>query len=205
NATILLVGDHTEGYEIFNIAFVKRRGERHDSLQFNSIPCQISDIAGTVLKEYGVETDLPSLYDMPQIVGDGSVRPEQVRYVDFTPWKRCERLYVENDSYNSCRMVPEGDALIFENFIDGRKIEIGTVVSLFMSRLDGKGIWEAMLDYSQPYPCLRASSSALPDGDYRVNLYCYNKDDDGTLRRSLVNTVPDIRIRDGRATPIAPN
>ena len=41
NATILLVGDHTECYDIQNIAFIKRRHEHKETLSFNSIPCQI--------------------------------------------------------------------------------------------------------------------------------------------------------------------
>ena len=204
NATILLVGDHTEVYEIYNIAFIKRKGERHDSLVFNSIPCQISDIAGTVLKEYNIATDLPSLFDRQPLIGDGSVRPEQARYADFTPLKLCENLPEESYNYTSCRMGCEGDSLVFENFIDERKIEVGTEVSLFLSRLDGSGIWMSTLNYSQRYPCLRASIASLPDGDYCVSLYYFQKDEKDVVGKSLANTIPYVRIRDGRAEAIAP-
>ena len=202
NATIVLVGDHTEGYEIFNIAFIKRRGESHDSLVFNSIPCQISDIAGTVLKEYDVVTDLPSLYDKPPMPGDGSVRDEQVRYIDFQPWRRSEQITEDSKYHITCRMVPEADSLIFEDFIDDRKIEIGTQVSLFLSRRDGNGAWMTTLDYSQPYPCLRASLAPLPDGDYRVSLCYYNKDADGVVHRSVSREFPTISILNGKPLPI---
>lgn len=199
NSTILLVGDHTECYEIQNIAFVKRRHETHDALTFNSIPCQVSDIAGTILKEYGITTELPSLYDQPPVWGDGSPRAEQARYVDFTPFEPCANLPEQNEYGTSCRMQLDGDALIFENFIDERKIIIGTEVTLFLTQLDGDKSWKAHLDYTQRFACLRTTLDNLPDGEYKILLFFYRKDEEGQTQHYHTFGLHELRVSHGKA------
>ena len=198
-STILLVGDHTECYEIQNIAFVKRKHETHEALRFNSIPCQVSDIAGTVLKEYSVATELPSLYDQPPIWGDGAVRPEQVRYADFTPFEPCSQLPELNEYGTICRMQFDGDAFILENFIDERKIVIGTEVTLFLTQLDSDKNWKARLDYSQRFPCLRTTLDNLPDGEYQIQLFFYGKDEKGEIQQFHAFGLRELRVSHGKA------
>ena len=201
NATILLVGDHTECYDIQNIAFVKRRNEHREALVFNSIPCQISDIAGFILKEYGIPTDLPSLYDQPPVWGDGSVRPEQIRYVDFSTWIPCSEVPKEtNSSPNDCRMRIDNGAVIFENFIDNRQIALQTTVTLILSQLDGDKKWRATLDYSQRFACLRTSLDSFPDGTYSMKLYHIGLSEDGERIKQHSTGLREIKIQNGKAS-----
>ena len=199
NATILLVGDHTECYDIQNIAFVKRKNERHEALAFNSVPCQISDIAGFILKEYGIPTDLPSLYDQPPVRGDGAVRPEQVRYVDFSPWAPCTDVPNEmNSSPCGCRLQIDDGAVIFENFIDDRQIVLQTTVTLILSQLDGDKKWRSSLDYSQCYACLRTSLDGFPDGTYSMQLHYTGLSENGERIKLHSTGLSNIRIHDGK-------
>ena len=203
NATILLVGDHTECYEIQNIAFVKRRQEHREALAFNSVPCQISDIAGFILKEYGVSTDLPSLYDQPPVWGDGSVRPEQARYADFSPWSPCTELPDDTDcDTNTCRMQIDHGSVIFENFIDDRQIVLQTEVTLILSQLDSDKKWKATLDYSQRFACLRTSLDGFPDGTYEIILYNIGLSEDGERIKQHSLNSHRIKIQNGKLSLI---
>ncbi len=201
NATILLVGDHTECYDIQNIAFVKRRHEHREAMAFNSVPCQISDIAGFILKEYGIPTDLPSLYDQPPVWSDGAVRPEQTRYVDFSPWSPCSELPDEAGSIpSSCRMQIDQNSVIFENFIDDRQIALQTQVYLFLSQSDGDKKWMATLDYSQRFACLKTSLDGFPDGSYKMKLHYIGLSEDGVKIKRHSMRFFSIKIQNGKAS-----
>ena len=199
NATILMVGDHTECYEIQNIAFIKRKNEHHYALTYNSVPCQISDIAGTVMKEYGIATDLPSLYDMPAVPGDGTVRPEQARYADFRPWQPCEKAPDDGSYGNNCRMLIDNGMLIFENFIDAREISVGTEVRVLLEQVGGNGKWLAKLDYSQRYACLRTKLDSFPDGEYKVTLYFKGPGETGQIQNFHTYALSNLHISQGQA------
>lgn len=201
NATILLVGDHSECYEMQNIAFVKRKHEHRKELAFNSIPCQVSDIAGTVLKEYGIQTDLPSLYDSPPIWSEGIVRPEQTRYADFPAWRICDNsLNDDNAVYCNCRIRVDGDAIVFENFIDDRRITLNTQVMLVLRKCDNGARWFSQLDYSQRFACLRACQGSLPDGKYSLELYFQGLSEDGNRITYRVDTSQKVCFTNGRIT-----
>ena len=201
NATILLVGDHTECYDIHNIAFVKRRHEHREAMAFNSVPCQISDIDGFILKEYGIPTDLPSLYDQPPIWSDGDVRPEQTRYVDFSPWSPCSELPDEAGSIpSSCRMQIDQQSVIFENFIDNRQIALQTQANLYLSQSDSDRKWMATLDYSQRFACLRTSLDGFPDGNYEMQLHYIGLSEDGVKIKLHNIGLCSIKIQNGKAS-----
>ena len=199
NATILLVGDHSECYEIQNIAFVKRRHEHRNELAFNSIPCQVSDIAGTVLREYGIQTDLPSLYDSPPIWSDGSVRPEQARYADFQPWRACDNSPNDDNAvYCNCRIRVDGDAIVFENFIDVHRILLNTQVMLVIRKCDNGARWISQLDYTQRFACLRVCQGSLPNGKYSFELYFQGLSEDGNRITYRVGTAQKACFNDGK-------
>ncbi len=74
NATLVITGDHTENYTPEVAAFIKRKNERREELAYNSTPCKVSDIAGTVLQSCLPGSGAASLFDRPPVIGDGSRR-----------------------------------------------------------------------------------------------------------------------------------
>ncbi|MBQ7695640.1 MAG: hypothetical protein IJT50_11010 [Lentisphaeria bacterium] len=60
-AMIVITGDHTEQYRPETITFVKRPGETHRKIVFNSAPCRVDEIAGTIARECGLRPESPSI------------------------------------------------------------------------------------------------------------------------------------------------
>ena len=58
---IVITGDHTEQYRPETITFMKRPGETHREIIFNSAPCRVDEIAGTVARECGLRPESPSI------------------------------------------------------------------------------------------------------------------------------------------------
>jgi len=89
DAVIVVIGDHTEFYAPENLAFIKRRGERHGKLVFNALPCTTADVAGTVLKEVDPSFSGKSLFDKPLLAGDGSCRRSlRLENERLSPWEK---------------------------------------------------------------------------------------------------------------------
>ncbi|MBR4674444.1 MAG: hypothetical protein IKP00_08265 [Victivallales bacterium] len=197
NSTIVLVGDHTEKYDIHNIAFIKRRNERHDNLLFNSIPCQVSDIAGTILKEYGIETEMPSLFDQPPVAGDGSLRREQIRYLDFPPWKPIEEPTVKNTLFLNFRERFADNKLVLENFWITPHSQLTMLLSPENSEAPTH---KTSIVYTQNYACLRASFENVPDGIYEITIDCDGMSElQEPLGRCVFKLPEPIKVQNGEA------
>ena len=187
-ATIVIVGDHTECYDVQNIAFVKRKGQRQPALDFNSIPCQISDLAGTILKEYGIPADLPSLFDAPPVHGDGAPRPEQRRRAAFGTWAPADKVPDDNAGFADCRLLLDGNQLQFEGLINQGAIAVGTPVDLYLAENRTGSVWKASLDYTQRFSCLEVPCQGLPDGTYEVHLHFLHPDQEGPRPRHAIGS-----------------
>ncbi len=86
NATIVVIGDHTEFYTPEVLAFIKRKQEKNSVLRYNSIPCKVSDIAETVLTAACPQEERKSLFDVLPVRGDGCCRESaQIQNLHFFP------------------------------------------------------------------------------------------------------------------------
>ena len=60
-AMIVITGDHTEQYLPETITFIKRPGETHRKIVFNTAPCRVDEIPGTIARECGLRPESPSI------------------------------------------------------------------------------------------------------------------------------------------------
>lgn len=198
DATLILVGDHTERYDIHTIAFVKLPHERHDAMRLNSTSCQASDVAGTVLAAYGIDSPLKSLFDLPPVPGDGSVRPEQQRYLAIDTWTPVHTPLPESNDLQSIRQRFEGGAVILEDFW----YLLDTPLTLLLADPDGQTAFRAEVRPPQDYPCVRTTFGGIPDGTYTMTvLYNGQTVFQELLGQCVIRLPYPIAIRDGKAWP----
>ncbi|MBP5181591.1 MAG: hypothetical protein J6331_01045, partial [Lentisphaeria bacterium] len=173
-ATIVVLGDHTEFYTPEVLAFIKRRGESHPFLRYNSVPCRVSDIAGTVLKETYPVPGLKSLFDLRSVPGNGKCR-ESVRFenVPFSPWKKVSSMPAPGKlfPYSKSYSAEDGKRLVISP--DCEEYETPLEFSLFVKDIASENIWES---HSLPHRkeevrgYLISQDLTLPDGIYQVIL-----------------------------------
>ncbi len=88
-AMIVVAGDHSERYSPEIVALVKRPGEIHNDMQFHSLPCQISDLAGTVLAEKKLRPSDLSLFRVHPVSGTCEMRSDvQSSVLQISNWSK---------------------------------------------------------------------------------------------------------------------
>ncbi len=208
---IVIAGDHTEKYSPEVIALVKRPGEHREKLFFNSIPCQLTDIASTVVKESGANRNFSSLFDRDPIISDGSVRP--------TP----EQLELSAAKWVPADKIPEADMEWSYKyyFFSGKKLKLagpdmlGKTVKaeFFLEKCDGeKYCCRAEINLNELWKKYEAEEEKIeldhyvsppidvPDGIYKAAVYEEFANairEDGKIRRNTV--IPQfIVVRGGK-------
>lgn len=170
NATIVVIGDHTEFYTPETVAFIKRKNAKSHALCYNSIPCKVSDIAATVLKESSVLTELKSLFDVPPIWGDGVCREScQIQNMLFSAWKKIRPVQTEDFTLYSKSFHQENNKLIIEPDL---KISNQTLkISLLLKNTATGDCWESKsLPADDTCRFLETPPLIFPDGVYQIFL-----------------------------------
>lgn len=170
SATIVVIGDHTEFYTPETVAFIKRKQETHHALCYNSIPCKVSDIAGTVLKETNVLPELKSLFDVQPVAGDGKCRKSaQIQNLRFSSWEKIQSVRTEDFTLYSKSFHLENDKLVIEP-----EFEITNQApkfTLLLKNITTNESWESRSSAPEcAYRFLETASLAFPDGVYQIFL-----------------------------------
>ncbi len=184
-STIVVTGDHTEIYEREVIAFIKRPGEHHEFLQFNSVPCQISDLAGTVLKIAGNQTSLKSLYELPAQPGNGRRRTDENVYLDFANWHSADcKFDISNRKVSAYAFLMEKNRIIVEFDSVSESETLGELAVFAYAPATGRLFVTAA--HPNQFPnYLRTSPVDFPDGAYWIFLQKKWVGQDGKSRDSI--------------------
>ncbi len=88
DALIVVTGDHTAHHQPEVVTLIKRPGESHKEMAINSAPARVSIIAGTILAEKGLAPRENSLFSLPAVEPDDTVRRSRsLRTIDLGKWK----------------------------------------------------------------------------------------------------------------------
>jgi len=195
SSVIVITGDHTELYRPETITFIKRRNARGGRLVFNSVPCSVRDLAGTVIREILPAEKIGSLFDAPPVPGDGSCREkgpgENLRFGD---WKKIApantdefTLYTNSFSLEKGRLVVEPES---EASVKGARLSLLVLdtktgecrESVLERPFRERVFWEsAVLD--------------LPDGVYQVFVRKFFEDEAG---RTDLQILPRFLVISGK-------
>ncbi len=172
DALIVVTGDHTERYTPEMITLVKRPGEKHPEMLFNSVSCRLSDLPAAILAEKGIRENPNTLFARPAVKGSGgSIRshalPETVysdhwRQTGISPYPdsvvhfMLSPTSLENDQLSSPRSDIDNNQLLRVWF---RAIDLN----------NGK-TWETepgtVVKRSRPPDLYQTHLKGLPDGEY---------------------------------------
>lgn len=170
-AMIVVAGDHSERYSPEIVALMKRPGETHESMQFNSLPCQISDIAGTVLAEKKLRPASLSLFSARPVSDPGKTRSEEQSTV-----LQIESWYKKNDFPPASGDISNFTTLPF--LTDEKNICIPTernqplpaAIGFRAELLDSGECWETALfsltEHAGQTNYYQLIPRGLPDGSY---------------------------------------
>jgi len=167
-ATIVITGDHTEFYTPETVTFVKRKFQHQERLSFNSVPCRLTAIAGTVLQSAVPEEGTTGLFDLPPVQSDGSARKiAGIGNLIFPPWRETEprrvedfKLYRNSFEWRAGRLRVTGDE---------RHLAEVRAVTLLMRHLDSGRCWESTgQSGGRNWSFLEGMPFPGPDGTYQV-------------------------------------
>lgn len=183
NATIIITGDHSEIYTPETITFVKKREKNGKKLSFNSTPHCVRDIAGTIIKEFESDIDLPSLQITEK--QENPSYSSNRRYAVFSEWKRADREKTQAaEEILPVMLQLEENKLFFERFPDGRGI-ISSYLMVVQNDQNGT-CWQAEVKPEKNDRYMISSSIDFPDGCYRIeviSLYVEGSSMNGASRR----------------------
>lgn len=202
DALILITGDHTERYTPEMITLVKRPGEKHSVMSFNSIPCRLSDLSTAVLSEKKLMNNADTLFSRPVVKGSGSIRsdalPEILFSVNWRSVGHCavpEKInlymnaptYLERDVFTTSRSDFDSRMLVSIQF---RAVELTT----------GQG-WETVpaspVKKTRSPDLYQTSLKGLPDGEYA--LFIIEELSNNSPENSDLSTLP---VQDRQETAI---
>ncbi|NMA20099.1 MAG: hypothetical protein GX927_05930 [Lentisphaerae bacterium] len=170
-ALIVVSGDHSERYTQETVTMIKRAGETHEQMQFNSLPAKLSDLAGTVLAEKKLRPVQLSLFSYPPVISTGETRLSVIPTIlPVGTWsKKADATdpFQEELVLSDMNFVTEKDCLRIP--VSGNK-ELPTEVLFMVQHLHNKEIWQtesvALREDSLPPNFYQLSLEGLPDGDY---------------------------------------
>jgi hypothetical protein len=84
---IVITGDHSERYTPEVVTLIKRPGDVAAKIRFNALPCQLTDIAPTVLAGLGLRPREESLFSRPPVASEGVRDLPPVRHWQTASWR----------------------------------------------------------------------------------------------------------------------
>jgi len=199
-AAIIVTGDHSERYTPEIAAFIKRPGESHDHLVFNSIPCQVSDLCGTISRIGGLDSEAASLFDRPPRQGSlNRIRGSLAAMLDFPGWQPAGKALGASEVLEEIPIILDHDNLI----IDMGTLRLAGLKSIVMTaeNLETGKICRTGMDMPRTANYTRSSLSGFPDGIYRICVSATraNNDPEGPKLTDLTWIVPQFLIvRNGK-------
>ncbi len=173
---IVITGDHSERYTPEIVTLIKRPGDSNPALVFNSLPCEITDIAPSVLSVMGLAPAEHSLFSRPSVLGSAelthSSRPETLNLGEFQPQAEFSPSQLNYDQVFNQPYEIENLNLILKQDCDlqNRIVE----VSLLASNLQSQQFWQTVpkqagTELGQPY-AYQVELQELPEGNYLLFL-----------------------------------
>ena len=172
DSTIIITGDHTETYSQETICFIKRRKVTRNAMAVNSTPHLISDIAGTILDEYGISSSLPYIKrDEENKIENTNPATAIQKNVDFSEWEKCEEINFQHaDEFIPAKAILQNDHLLLESFPDGKSDIEKFRLRIISSNDDNPIYFQAECAYPGYFRYMCSKKLDLPDGVYRVQL-----------------------------------
>lgn len=199
-AAIIVTGDHSERYTPEIAAFIKRPGEKHDRLVFNSIPCQVSDLCGTISRISGLDPDASSLFDRPPLHGSlNRIRRSLASMLDFPGWQPAGKALGASDVLEAVPVILDHDHLIID--MGNERFAGLKSIAMTAENLETGKIRRTGMDMTRTANYTRSSLSGFSDGIYRicVSAKCENNDPEGPKLTDLTRIVPQFLIvRNGK-------
>ena len=173
NATIVITGDHSETYGPQTICFVKRRNVKREAMAVNSTPHTVSDIAGTILDEYGVASPLAYI-KRDEENPEPDVIPESAaiqKYAVFSKWEKQEYPdFIPADEFLQSKATLQDGCLVIESFPDGRGVIRKFRLRIASDDDDAPSVFYADCGIPGNFRYFKSGKLDLPDGVYRVQL-----------------------------------
>ena len=194
-AAIIVIGDHSERYTPEIAAFIKRPGESHDHLVFNSIPCQVSDLCGTISRICGLDPEAASLFDRPPRQGSlNRVRRSLAAMLDFPGWQPAGKALDASEVSDKIPVIQDHDNLIID--MGSERLAGLKSIAMTSENLGTGKICRTGMDMPRTANYTRSSLSGFPDGIYRicVSAKCVKNDSKGPKLTSLNWIVPQFLI-----------
>ena len=199
-AAIIVTGDHSERYTPEIAAFIKRPGESHDRLVFNSVPCQVSDLCGTISRIGGLDPNAASLFDRPPRRGSlNRVRRNLAAMLDFPGWQPAEKAFGASEVSDTIPVTLDHDNLIID--MGSERLAGLKSIAMTAENLETGKICRTGMDMPRTADYTRSSLSGFPDGIYRicVSAKCAKNDPKGPKLTDLNWIVPQFLIvRNGK-------
>ena len=175
NAMIVIVGDHTERYTPEIAAFIKLPHSKRTHLTFNSVNCEIADIAATAAKEYNWLSDAPSLFSAAPVAGSSNAsRVKRMFFQKFPPWKKgSPGMQINTPSRDlDGGGVVQGKTILIE--FDGSATALtASDLMICAEKLDDASLYFTKLSNLQDCRYLLLDNTNLPEGDYKMILTEY--------------------------------
>jgi hypothetical protein len=170
DAVIVVTGDHSEQYTPEVATLIKRPGDHGAGLRMNAVPCQIADIAGTVLAAKALAPPEASIFSRPPVASTGMRAGGAAPIVLYAgSWRKREPLEpIPSDPLDTTFQFKKGRLEIFRPCG-----EIGQPCTLkFIARdLASNEEWEtAGVESSGPNgpEVFHTDFNGLSDGIYRL-------------------------------------
>lgn len=202
-SAIVIVGDHSESYTPEVAALIKRPGDHRDKLMFNSIPCQVSDLAGTVSRMAGLNPAAPSLFDLTPRPGSlDSARDDLFSVLDFPAWKPFN-AFVPSDSGAELYQIPfilENGHLLID--LGNERLTRLRKISLFAENLSAGQRFGSKLSITGKPAYARIAVSGFADGIYlmtAVSVSDLENGGEGEVREDIQRLPKFLCIRNGKS------
>ena len=171
-STIVIVGDHSEKYTPGVVALIKRPRMTQKELQFNGVPCRISQISSTVRRESGIDPCAPSLFALPFVAGNPSEIREDIRqFPDFTPWRKEEKAFEIPlpGSFIQGRALLHNDRLMVDLNPDSTLFSAGKVTVTAQKLFSGERFTTTLIKNGS-FRDLLLPELRFPDGIYQLTV-----------------------------------
>lgn len=168
-AAIIVTGDHSERYTPEIAAFIKPPGTRQDKLVFNSIPCQVSDLCGTVSRLAELDPQAASLFDRtPQPGSLNHVRGNPVSVMDFPDWQPAREPFRSIEIFEGIPFILENGYLVID--MGNERFAGLKSIAMTAENLETGRVFQTGMTMSKTANYTRCRLSGLDDGIYRIGV-----------------------------------
>ncbi len=198
NATIVIMGDHTEMYTPDVLAFIKRKGDRREKILFNSVPCKVSEIAGTVLNSSGIVKTAPSLFDKKEQAGKQNKKTDGMS-LNFDQWKiLSEPISFEEKEVGQNNFLIQ-DQKILVDLLNLEHLETSTFY--FRNLKTGVVLTNSRKIRKKNYRYYQCSLAEIPDGNYQIFLEELRPGSENTLEQTTFSSLSRFLVmKNGKGT-----